>query len=121
MNQINQINQTDQLHQLSGCSERNPLDTIGVPKRIGMTTTTSTSKDPNQYPALRNLQFSPIKEGEEQYMVLWDPTGLSQEKLVLPLNYFFLIQHFDGEHSLAEIGALYLKRFGEFLVPGKMD
>ena len=73
-------------------------------------------QDPTQYPALRNLQFSPIKEGEEQYMVLWDPTGLSKEKLVLPLNYFFIIQHFDGEHSLAEIGALYLKRFGEFLV-----
>jgi len=86
-----------------------------------MTTPTSPTNDSNQYPALRNLQFSPIKEGAEQYMVLWDPTGLSKEKLVLPLNYFFLIQHFDGEHSLAEIGALYLKRFGEFLVPGKMD
>ena len=86
-----------------------------------MTTLPSTAKDPKQYPALRNLQFSPIKEGEEQYMVLWDPTGLSKEKLVLPLNYFFIIQHFDGEHSLAEIGALYLKRFGEFLVPSKMD
>ena len=54
-------------------------------------------------------------------MVLWDPTGLSKEKLVLPLNYFFIIQHFDGEHSLAEIGALYLKRFGEFLVPSKIE
>ena len=66
-----------------------------------MTTTIITTNDPKQYPALRNLQFSPIKEGEEQYMVLWDPTGLSKEKLVLPLNYFFIIQHFDGEHSLA--------------------
>ena len=54
-------------------------------------------------------------------MVLWDPTGLSKDKLVLPLNYFFIIQHFDGEHSLAEIGALYLKRFGEFLGPSKMQ
>src|SRR5512138_103716 len=83
--------------------------------------TTGIAKDPNQYPALRNLQYSPIKEGEEQYMVLWDPTGLSKEKLVLPLNYFFLIQHFDGEHSLAEIGALYLKRFGEFLSPNRIE
>jgi MEMO1 family protein len=83
--------------------------------------TTGTAKDPTQYPTLRNLQFSPIKEGEEQYMVLWDPTGLSRDKLVLPLNYFFIIQHFDGEHSLAEIGSLYLKRFGEFLAPGRMD
>ena len=81
----------------------------------------TTAKDPQQYPVLRNLQFSPIKEGEEQYVVLWDPSGLSKEKLVLPLNYFFIIQHFDGEHSLQEIGALYLKRFGEFLMPNKVE
>ncbi len=82
---------------------------------------TSTAKDPKQYPVLRNLQFSPVKEGEEQYVVLWDPSGLSKEKLVLPLNYFFIIQHFDGDHSLQQIGALYLKRFGEFLLPAKVE
>lgn len=78
------------------------------------------AKDPRQYPAIRNLQFSPIREGEDQYIVLWDPSGLSKDKLVLPLNYFFIVQHFDGEHSLQEIGALYLKRFGEFLMPDKV-
>lgn len=83
--------------------------------------TTDAAKDPKQFPVLRNLQFSPIKEGEEQYIVLWDPSGLSGEKLVLPLNYFFIIQHFDGDHSLQQIGALYLKRFGEFLMPGKVE
>ena len=83
--------------------------------------TTDTAKDPKQYPTLRNLQFSPIKEGEEQYIVLWDPSGLSKEKLVLPLNYFFIVQHFDGEHSLQAIGGLYLKRFGEFLMPNKVE
>ena len=82
---------------------------------------TGTAKDPKQYPVLRNLQFSPVKEGEEQYVVLWDPSGLSKEKLVLPLNYFFIIQHFDGDHSLQEIGSLYLKRFGEFLLPAKVE
>jgi hypothetical protein len=82
---------------------------------------TGTAKDPKQYPVLRNLQFSPVKEGEEQYVVLWDPSGLSKEKLVLPLNYFFIIQHFDGDHSLQEISALYLKRFGEFLLPAKVE
>ena len=83
--------------------------------------TTDAAKDPKQFPVLRNLQFSPIKEGEEQYIVLWDPSGLSREKLVLPLNYFFIIQHFDGDHSIQQIGALYLKRFGEFLMPGKVE
>lgn len=78
-------------------------------------------KDPAQYPVLRNLQFSPIKEGDDQFVVLWDPSGLSKEKLVLPLNYFFIIQHFDGEHSLQDIGGLYLKRFGEFLLPNKVE
>ncbi|MBX3332091.1 MAG: AmmeMemoRadiSam system protein B [Nitrospira sp.] len=78
-------------------------------------------KDSTQYPVLRNLQFSPIKEGDDQLIVLWDPSGLSNEKLVLPLNFFFIVQHFDGEHSLREIGALYLKRFGEFLLPDKVE
>ena len=84
-------------------------------------TPTITAKDPAQYPMLRNLQFSPIKEGEEQYIVLWDPTGLSKERLVLPLNYFFIVQHLDGEHTLQDIGAIYLKRFGEFLMPNKVE
>lgn len=84
-------------------------------------TTTIAAKDPAQYPLLRNLQFSPIKEGEEQYVVLWDPTGLSKERLVLPLNYFFIVQHLDGEHTLQDIGAIYLKRFGEFLMPNKVE
>jgi AmmeMemoRadiSam system protein B len=86
-----------------------------------METTTTAIKDPKQYPVLRNLQFSPIKEGEDQFMVLWDPTGLSREKLVLPLNYFFIVQHFDGEHSVQDIGTIYLKRFGEFLMPHKVE
>ncbi len=72
-------------------------------------------------PRLRNLQFSPLKQGEDQYVMLWDPTGLSSERLVIPLNYFFLVQHLDGEHSLERLGALYLKKFGEFLQPDKIE
>ena len=79
------------------------------------------AKDPAPYPVLRNLQFSPIKQGEDQLIVLWDPSGLSKEKLVIPLNLFFIVQHFDGEHSVQDIGALYLKRFGEFLLPSKVE
>lgn len=83
--------------------------------------TSGITKDSVQYPVLRNLQFSPIKQGEDQLVVLWDPSGLSKEKLVLPLNFFFIVQHFDGAHSIQEIGALYLKRFGEFLLPSKVE
>jgi hypothetical protein len=83
--------------------------------------TSGVAKDPTHYPVLRNLQFSPIKQGDDQLIVLWDPSGLSKEKLILPLNFFFIVQHFDGEHSLHDIGALYLKRFGEFLSPSKVE
>lgn len=87
-----------------------------------MDMTSSTESEREQaHPVLRNLQYSPIKEQDEHYIVLWDPSGLSREKLVLPLNYFFVVQHLDGHHSLEQIGALYLNRFGEFLLPDKLE
>ncbi|MDT7042068.1 AmmeMemoRadiSam system protein B [Candidatus Nitronereus thalassa] len=78
-------------------------------------------KDPKMYPALRNIQYSPMKQGEEQYIVLWDPSGLSSEKLIIPLNLFFLFQFLDGEHSLEQVGVEYLKKYGDFLMPDKLD
>ncbi len=83
--------------------------------------TEAVEKDSKNYPILRNLQYSPLKQGEEQYIVLWDPTGLSSEKLVLPLNYFYLFQFFDGEHSLEQVGGEYLKKYGEFLMPDQIS
>ena len=78
-------------------------------------------KDPARFPVLRNLQFSPLKQNEEQYVVLWDPTGLTAEKLIVPLSYFYLLQFFDGEHSLDQIGAEYLKKFGEFFTLDRLE
>ena len=49
---------------------------------------TEQAKGPNTYPALRNVQYSPMKQGEEQYIVLWDTAGLSAEKLIVPFNFF---------------------------------
>jgi AmmeMemoRadiSam system protein B len=72
-------------------------------------------------PQLRNLQFSPIKEQDEQYIVLWDPSGLTAEKLIIPVHYFYLLQFFDGEHTLEQIGGEYLRRFGEFLLPDRLE
>jgi MEMO1 family protein len=46
---------------------------------------------------------------------------LSAEKLIVPLNYFYLFQFFDGEHSPERIGAEYLKKFGEFLMPDRLQ
>ncbi len=77
--------------------------------------------DLTPYPALRNIQYSPMKQGEEHYIVLWDQSGLSAERLIVPLNLFYLFQFLDGEHSLEQIGVEYLKKYGEFLMPAKLD
>lgn len=82
---------------------------------------TEQGNNPKPYPALRNIQYSPMKEGEEHYIILWDPSGLSAEKLIIPLNLFYLFQFLDGEHSPEQIGVEYLKKYGEFLLPDKID
>ncbi len=82
---------------------------------------TAQGNEPTSYPAIRNIQYSPMKQGEEHYIVLWDPSGLSSEKLIIPLNFFYLFQFLDGEHSLEQIGVEYLKKYGEFLMPDKLE
>lgn len=82
---------------------------------------TEQANNPNPYPALRNIQYSPMMQGEEHYIILWDPSGLSGEKLIIPLNLFYLFQFLDGEHSPEQIGVEYLKKYGEFLMPDKLD
>ncbi len=77
--------------------------------------------NPKPCPALRNIQYSPMQQGEEHYIVLWDQSGLSAERLIIPLNLFYLFQFLDGEHSLEQIGVEYLKKYGEFLMPDKLD
>ena len=52
---------------------------------------------------------------------MWDPSGLSSEKLIIPLNFFHLFQFLDGEHSPEQIGVEYLKKYGEFMMPDKLD
>ena len=81
---------------------------------------TESAQSARPFPLLRNLQFSPLKEGDEQYVLLWDPSGLSTEKLIVPLSYFYLLQFFDGAHSLEQVAAEYLRKFGEFLVPDRL-
>lgn len=82
---------------------------------------TESAQRSRPFPLLRNLQFSPLKEGEDQYVLLWDPSGLSTDKLIVPLSYFYLLQFFDGEHSLEQVSGEYLRKFGEFLVPDRLQ
>ncbi|HEY3198106.1 MAG TPA: AmmeMemoRadiSam system protein B [Nitrospirales bacterium] len=72
-------------------------------------------------PKLRNLEFFPVREAENQSVGLRDPQGISKEILFLPPNVFYLIQFLDGRHTRNQIAGEYLKRFGELLLPNWVD
>lgn len=82
---------------------------------------TPNAKPTVEYPKLRNLEFFPVREGENQSVGLRDPQGISKEILFLPPNVFYLIQFLDGQHTKDQIAGQYLKRFGELLLPNWVD
>lgn len=81
----------------------------------------STAPSSLEYPKLRNLEFFPVREGENQSVGLRDPQGISKDILFLPPNVFYLIQFLDGKHTRNQIAGEYLKRFGEILLPNWVD
>ena len=81
----------------------------------------STTPGSLEYPKLRNLEFFPVREGENQSIGLRDPQGISKDILFLPPNMFYLIQFLDGKHTRNQIAGEYLKRFGELLLPNWVD
>ncbi|MGB9629853.1 MAG: AmmeMemoRadiSam system protein B, partial [Thermodesulfobacteriota bacterium] len=54
-------------------------------------------------------------------LCLQDPLNISEKVLFLPLPIYFIISHFDGKHSIVDIQAEYMRRFGEFLFTEKIQ
>lgn len=69
----------------------------------------------NQYPKLRFLEAIPLEEDQAQHFALRDPAGIAEEVIVVSGEALFLMQFFDGKHSLLDIRAEYQRTFGAFL------
>ncbi len=54
-------------------------------------------------------------------LCLQDPHNISEKSLLLPLQAYFVISHFDGRHSILDIQAEYMRRFGDFLFGEKIQ
>jgi AmmeMemoRadiSam system protein B len=50
-----------------------------------------------------------------------DPQGYSQKAVFLPPPLFFIVSLFDGKHSILDIQAEYMRRFGELLYREKIE
>jgi len=67
------------------------------------------------YPKLRNINAFPVQSSGQTLLCLQDPQNISEKALFLPLPLYFIVSLFDGQHSILDIQAKYMRKFGEFL------
>src|SRR3989304_10023534 len=75
----------------------------------------------DERPKLRQVEMIPFASGGERLICFRDPTGLSNQTIVLPPRAFFLAALCDGKHTLREIQAEYMRQFGDLLFLEKIE
>jgi AmmeMemoRadiSam system protein B len=70
-------------------------------------------------PRLRAVQAVPVKQDGKTLIYLKDPLNFAHP-LGLSLVGYFILSHFDGQHSLVDIQEAYSKQFGEVLLTGDL-
>lgn len=75
----------------------------------------------NALPKLRNIDIFPAEVSGQRVICLRDPLHLSEKVLFIPYPIFFIIRLFDGHHSIVDIQAEFMRRFGELLYREKIQ
>ncbi|MDR4498122.1 MAG: AmmeMemoRadiSam system protein B [Candidatus Scalindua sp.] len=68
-----------------------------------------------EFPKLRPIEAFPVETSGEQAICLRDPLNYSKNTLVVPPHVFYIISHFDGNHSILDIQAKYSQQYGNLL------
>ncbi len=71
-------------------------------------------------PRLRAVEAFPIQQDGKTLFYLKDPQNLAQPLGISPVGYFIL-SHFDGQHSLVDIQEAYCKQFGTLLLANELQ
>ena len=71
-------------------------------------------------PLLRPVEAFPVQQDGKTFICLRDPAHFAQTLVVTPVGYF-LIAHFDGQHSLVDIQEAYAKRIGQVLASDELN
>lgn len=69
-------------------------------------TSFETREDLPEYPRLRAVQLTPVRDGERELLVVTDPLGIAPGRPVLGLETLAILQLLDGTTSLTDIQAL---------------
>jgi hypothetical protein len=73
------------------------------------------------YPKLRTINIFPIQNSGQTMVCLQDPQNISPKALFLSPPLYFIISLFDGLHSVRDIQAEYMRKFGELLYTEKLQ
>lgn len=75
------------------------------------------------YPKLRSIDLFPTEASGEQVLCLRDPEQISEKMLFVPQNKstMLLLSLMDGKHSIRDIQAEYMRRFGELVFTTKIE
>jgi AmmeMemoRadiSam system protein B len=73
------------------------------------------------YPKLRNINAFPVQSSGQTFLCLQDPQNISEKALFLSPPLFFIVSLFDGQHSILDIQAEYMRRFKELLYTEKLQ
>lgn len=71
-------------------------------------------------PKLRAVEIFPVQQEAKTLVYLKDPENFAQPLGISPAGYFIL-SHFDGEHSLVDIQEAYCKQFGTLLLSNELQ
>ena len=74
-----------------------------------------------EYPKLRNINIFPVQISGQTLLCLQDPQNISEKTIFFPPSLYFIVSLFDGQHSILDIQAEYMRRSGEFLFTEKIQ
>jgi len=73
------------------------------------------------YPKLRDINAFPVQSTGQTLLCLQDPQNICEKAIFLPPPLYFIVSLFDGQHSILDIQAEYMRKFGEFLYTEKLQ
>lgn len=82
---------------------------------------TPTRQEAITKPKLRFVEALPLEADNGKRFALRDPSGLIEQMLVVSREALFLLQFFDGKHTLADIRGEYSRQFGVPLPEQQLD
>ena len=73
------------------------------------------------YPKLRYIEAFPMEVEKGTRIYIRDPLNYAMEPLLIPQVTYFILSHFDGQHSLPDIQEAFARQFSQVLPRQQLD